>query len=102
MIKIVRLIGVLIIALANLIRFLSTLLKFMLFVGFFIGIFMGVMIGFFDLISPDYNFYGHIAWDIIAVVIGAGLLYVVWDKTKIQEREYNQKLDKLRDYDNNY
>jgi hypothetical protein len=70
----------------------------MIFVLFFMGIFGGVMIGFFDLISPDYNFYGHVAWDIVAVVIGAGLLYLTWEKTIKQEREYNKKLEEIRDW----
>lgn len=102
MIKAIHFLGTLIIGLANLIKFLSIMLKFIIFVSFFIGIFMGVMIGFFDLISPDYNFYGHIAWDIVAVVIGAGLLYLAWDKTRIQDREYQKRLDNLRNYDGLY
>jgi prolipoprotein diacylglyceryltransferase len=89
--KVIRFTGIIIIGLANLIAFLSTMLKFMLFAGFFVGVFMGVMMGVFDLIMPDHNFYGHIAWDIVAVVIGAGLLYLTWDKTRTQDREHNKK-----------
>jgi len=96
MIKAIRFLGTVIIFLADAIKYLSVMLKFMLFAGFFMGIFGGVMIGFFDLISPDYNFYGHVAWDIVAVVIGAGLFYLTWEKMVKQDREYNKQLEKLR------
>lgn len=101
MIKIIRFIGTLIIFLANVITYLNTFLKFVLFLGILIGIFVGVLIGVFDLISPDYSVYGHLWLDIVAVVIGAGLLYLTWDKTRTQEREYNEKLEKIRNHDIN-
>lgn len=102
MIKTIRFLGKVILFLARTIELLSTVLKFMVFVLFFMGIFGGVMLGFFDLISPHYSFYGHIAWDIVAVVIGAGLLYLTWEKTIKQEREYNKKLEDLRKWNDEH
>lgn len=102
MIKAIRFLGTLIIGLANLIKFLSSTLKLLIFFSFVMGIMVGVMVGFLGLVSPEYGFYGHIAWDIIAVVIGVGLLYLAWDKTKIQDKNYQKNIDILKDYDGWY
>lgn len=93
MIKTIRFFGIFIICLANLFGFLSTALKFMIFISFFMGIFMGVLIGFLGLLTPDYSFYGHIGWNILATTIGIGLVYLSWDKIKTEDSKYYRNLE---------
>jgi hypothetical protein len=94
-------IGNILIGLAEFIKFLRNALILSLLAGIVIGIFMITMIGFFDLMGyvlPNntefqMNVLGKPIWDIIAVVIGGGTMWVGISKTIESDKQERKRLE---------
>lgn len=64
-----------------------TTLLMMLTISIVMGVAALTMIGFFDLITPEFNTFGKVYWDIIAVVIGGSTMWLGYTKMmKIGEK----------------